>query len=70
MWQRRRRRKSTIAEADQAIAQAERGKQQAAEITEAARARLLAERRFFGRALPGDADRIAAAIERSLREGA
>ena len=72
MWRnlRRRRRTSTLAEADQAIAQAERGKEQAAEVTEAARAHLAAERRFFGRTLPGDVDQIAAAIERSLREGA
>ena len=69
MWNRRRRRKSTLAEAGQAIAQAERGKEQAAEITEAASARLIAERRFF-RSLASDGDRIAAAIERSLKEGA
>jgi hypothetical protein len=69
MWWRRSR-KPTLGAAGQAIAQAERGKAQAAEERESAAAKLAAERRFFARTSGADVDRIAAAIERSLREGA
>lgn len=68
-WRHRKRNAASIAEADMAIGRAERRKEQAAEDRAAATAKLAAESRWFRRILAGgDSDRIAAAIEQSLKE--